>query len=497
MIRAMISLFAPTHYNNYYLLPTMRIGLVFNKHELTASATLYKAYSIMVEQLLHEPYDITIKEPQSQHIFALQNIFKKIDTYDTAYISFDSTYAIFKELTIPFTDQDTIESVLHYELEPIIAFPLTDMIYDYIIIHQDTQKQLTKIMVGFIPKDIFNHCKTLCDQVKLKNLHFGIDIINASKAYKKYLTTSYHEISCWISYHNDTVKIICFEEQNLKILRTITCAKTSLLKDSPLWNDIIVTLQTFLEETTNPEKITFILDTTIDTATQAALDAYFNTKSITLEKTHFSQITGIIFNTTITQSSLFETVSTLLIPDEKTFDLTKTLLLPEKLQKQKNIIFTSIALLAAFTVIGSWHMWKTIHMYKTEINESKQQIKNELKKLSPKAKSNDIPTLETDAKREVKKEINLWSPFYLDQEETIPYYLATLCTIDNKGLGLSLKKLSITNNKIILEGSVKNFPSLGDFEKQLRKTNLFVHVETGELLAFAMTLNIKKKGTLS
>ncbi len=495
MIRSLVSLFCPSVYNGYYLLPTIRLSLIFNKHELVATKTHLKDRAVTVTCTLSESYDTTIKEHHTQHTIALQSILKKIGNYDQAYVSFDSSIALFKDITIPFIDNETIESVLHYELEPLVAFPLSDMVYDYWIVDQDQEKQLSKIIVGFIQKDIFYQYKSICDQVELKNVHFSIDIVNASNAYKQYLTFSYHESSCWLSINNNSIKILCFDGKILKTIRSLSYSENTSLKNSAVWHDVIVTIQLFLEEITNSSKTILILDTTIDDATKTELDAYFEMQSIVLDSDHFAKTVHIALDDTSIKTPLYQLTSMLFFHSDKKFDLTNQLLLPDKIKKQKNMIITSGILIATFFTISIAHMVRTITMYKTEIEKSELQIRTELKKISPGTKSSNISSLEDAAKKGITKEINLWAPFYLNQQETVSYFLFLLSSkIDNKNLGLSLKKISLTKNKIALEGSAKDFSSLGDFERQLRETDLFVQVKPGELLSFALALDIKKKG---
>ena len=72
-------------------------------------------------------------------------------------------------------------------------------------------------------------------------------------------------------------------------------------------------------------------------------------------------------------------------------------------------------------------------------------------------------------------------------------HLQELCTkIDRVSLGLDLKKLSLHDKEVVLQGKVKDFDALEIFEEELMELHSFTLKNIPAELAFTVTLLVKE-----
>ena len=73
------------------------------------------------------------------------------------------------------------------------------------------------------------------------------------------------------------------------------------------------------------------------------------------------------------------------------------------------------------------------------------------------------------------------------------HHLEELCSkIDRISLGLDLKKLSLHDKEIVLQGKVKDFDALETFEEELMELHNFTLKNIPAELAFTVTLLVKE-----
>ena len=131
-----------------------------------------------------------------------------------------------------------------------------------------------------------------------------------------------------------------------------------------------------------------------------------------------------------------------------------------------------------------------------ELQSSKKEIVKVLKKHFPSIKGSSQRGAIDTAQREVKREESIWSSLSSQNKQSFLYYLYILTTkIDRETLGLNLNKMVISKNIMTLEGSVRSFEAVAQFENQLRDTGLFSSVPDMQKVDFSIQLPLIDKGT--
>ena len=151
-------------------------------------------------------------------------------------------------------------------------------------------------------------------------------------------------------------------------------------------------------------------------------------------------------------------------------------------------------------VLGTVILWSVfkINTFENEIHKSEQQILNTLKRQfgfrGKEVSSANVSGILDKAQREITREEGIWFAFSGQTRLSFLKYLSALSTqIDQVGLGLKLKKLTITKDEIAMSGRVKDYRALELLEEALKKTKLFTSVPALQETAFAMKIPLKKE----
>ena len=498
MIRNLITLFVPPVLKNYFLLPTQHLTLSFQDLKIAGVVTKFYKKSISAESYIEEWYDESTKQSvPNQQIAALRSFLKKTGSFDSVSVVIPSSLIFFKELTVPFTDQEKIDLIVPYELEPILPFPLSEASFDYIITQQDIAQNNATIMISAIKKSIVQEYESLCYQAGLTSASYTTDIIDVAQMYMHYINNN--DLSNVIAIDSDgtSIKILLFHNRLLKNVRTIkTAIKNNLLPEKAA-QDIVVTLQPFLETLTTPEKTSLLLSGPCASLIQAAIEKILPLPNKILSLQDFVTVFGITINKNISLNNLSCSLfASALSPSfEKQFSLSLEKPTPFEKKQETRSLTISIIFSLCILISISIHMFTTIARHNQEEQVSREEIFSGLKSAFPSIKTKNIKTLLDNAQKEVKKEEALWSSFSTDTRTSFLSYLQTLSTeIDREALGLSLKKMTISKNFIFLEGSVRDFIAVDRFENQLKKTNLFTKVPDMQDVDFSFTLPLAPKG---
>jgi Tfp pilus assembly PilM family ATPase len=116
----------PEKVGSYYLIPQRIVGFDINKTSIHVTQLLLHGKHISLEKFIDQPLELEATAPYQERVSkTIKTILTKLDRYDALRTSISSSMAIFKELTLPFTDSEKISMVLNYEIEPFLPFPIT------------------------------------------------------------------------------------------------------------------------------------------------------------------------------------------------------------------------------------------------------------------------------------------------------------------------------------------------------------------------------------
>jgi Tfp pilus assembly protein PilN len=134
--------------------------------------------------------------------------------------------------------------------------------------------------------------------------------------------------------------------------------------------------------------------------------------------------------------------------------------------------------------------------FKQEINASEREAIALLKTKIPALAKRPLGSLDTarrTAQAEVDREKTVWFALSPQSRASFLLYLQELFTrIDADGLGLIVTRLTLNEDSMLIEGSVKNYEALNRFEEDLRQSKLFINVPRLEELKFSAKIGLSK-----
>ena len=144
----MKEIFFPEKLGSVRLYSQRIVGIAIQEKHVSLAVINAKNSSSVIEKLLeiHIPQDAT----EEQIAAIVKKLVDKAQPYDQVKIAIPSSYIIFKELEVPFTDPEKIRMVLSYEVESMLPFSLDDAIIDFVITEQNSQENKAQVLVAAI-----------------------------------------------------------------------------------------------------------------------------------------------------------------------------------------------------------------------------------------------------------------------------------------------------------------------------------------------------------
>lgn len=507
MITTLHNLFFPQRIKNFYLFTSSELSIYIREHTIEASLFVLHKEVKTLKAVWNFPY--TKHEELLQHIQAL---YKATSASTTIEIILDSSSLFFKKIDLPFKDYEKIKAVLPFELESFLPVPLSETCFDFIITHQTESS--SSILVVVIPK------KTLTEKLKpFEELQIPIDCVSvdtvelyriASKEALKYP----QGCSVFIAIEENSTKILLFDSSVFLNLRIIN---KQLESESSLVDEIMFTIKTYYSEQSLPgQTLSIVLFGDISSTFKDLVNKQLNNECTLFIGNTFLEEQGIINDT----NSRCTLISYACIPthsEQNEFNINnETISTKQFLLFQKNLItisFLSLSILGLLT----FHIFSQINFLKKRLINDQTKIMAVMKKTFPSveeevskinkkpgAQKKNIPLLRqisqalTLANKDISQETSILSAFSAQNRNSFLEYLVILSTkIDRETLGLELKKMTINKATITLEGRVRNFEALEQFEKALKETELFFTIPDMQKIDFTISLPLVSKGGLS
>jgi len=142
-------IFLPRYIQGYYLFATRVVGIDIGKTHISATQVYFKGRSTTIEKYIEVPLEVDTGADYHERITAALKIaLAQLDSYDYVYSAIASSYAIFKELRVPFTTYETIKKVVQYEVEPMLPFAVQSATIDFVITKKNSEQSSSEIVVS-------------------------------------------------------------------------------------------------------------------------------------------------------------------------------------------------------------------------------------------------------------------------------------------------------------------------------------------------------------
>ncbi len=538
--RLITDVLIPKKVGSYYLVKQRILGFDIGKTTIHVTQLLLHGKKVTLEKFIDQPLELEATAPYAERVSkTIATILTKVDRYDALRTSISSSIAIFKELTLPFSDPEKISMVINYEIEPFLPFPINQTIIDFIITQSNPAQQSSVILAAAVKKEHIAEHISYFEQAGVSPTTITVDLFDLYGLYKcipKYKDATGNYALIDIGFN--VTRIAFIVDGKLTLVRTLAkgllqWAKQVAQKNSINSNDALEKIIRFGFNHNN--------DQPFNDAIKEALSSFLNEIKFTLDsftaqtKTEnkikeilllgqgsdianlpqfFTQQLGITCNlfdsnellktdfitlksgNRIPQSSILSLSTALITPTVENFNLRRhefSIVDSGLFYRQ---LFTALSLIVlTFAGILFYTYW--------QLGTLKKALKNYEIAIVSTLKHRGLTTAKSltealkKSEEKVKQEETIWFAFSSQTRFSFLKYLQDLtAAIDREATGLNLKKLSITEEprNIILDGEVRDFDALKILEKELKRSNLFSSIASLQAPKFIITLPLKKNG---
>jgi len=428
---------------------------------------------------------------------------------------------------------DKIKKVLPYEIEPLLPFKLTDATIDFIITKRHEAEKSVEILVAAVQNQhITNHLQLFA----AAGISPEVITIDLFALYGLYLNIpEYANLAggiALIDVGKSATRIAYIQSGQLRFIRTMAHGTLHLTKtaseqahipantiiensirfglfkpDDPdyntamtialsaFWRDISFTLNSFTMQTDSTQALAKLI-LLGGGAEIKGIELFIENQShIPTEKFQIGKVfennTINLKNTANIPSSALVSLSTALpCLETEDFNLRKNqFAVAHSTIGDKQIIVAGCLFLILFGLLGMHTLLQTRKM-EFALSSSKKEAIGALKE-----KFEDIEEVTFDevietAKEKLAEKKKIVSAF--QGEPFLKYLLELTNLIDATAWGFTIDKLTITEEKILLDAQVKDFPELKLLEHALDNSKIFSLVEPQETTKFNMELRFKE-----
>ncbi len=509
------NIFLPERIGDIFLFSQKYLGLEITKTALIGARVLITGKKVTIYEFDYDPIIKNEEETDQILIANLNKFFQKNDSFLPINLSLPNNLIIFKELTIPFLEEEKIREILPFELEPQIPFSLHNIAFDFIITKQNFVEKKSVIFVAIIQKKELNHVLELIKAAGGTTSKITVDLFALYGLYLIHpIYKNIHEAVALIDVGFQYTAVSYINQQQLQATRSINIglniiAKNIAKKTKQTPGEVLEQIIRFgISKTANQifnksleEELThfyaqlqFTLNTFASQTDQTVqriilLSRGTKIKELDTQFEKFFELPTEFFNThkllelptlttkkninSIPLQNLISFASVYPFSPTSSFDL---LIMHEAKEHEqileKQIIVAFIMLLVFFgTLIGYRYMQVT--KIENQINKARKsallQIKNKFEIVE-----NNLATAVESAQIKLNEEQAIWEDISGASRFSFLKYLQELSSkIDRKGIGLDLKKLILNKKSIILVGQVPDFPDLKTLKEELNESKLF------------------------
>ncbi len=527
-------IFVPSKIGSYYIFHKRVLGFEVTTSCIQASLIYFSKNTVLLENSM----SIHLQDQNPATIInAIKKIATTIGKYDEVVTSLTSSAVIFKELTLPFIGREKIKMIVNYEVEPLLPFPLNEAVVDFLITDENIEKSQTTILVAAARKSDLDTYTNYFEKAGVQLTNVTLDMFALYDFYRHtmYVAQAYTSLLL-VDFGIDAIRILYIQKGILKSVRLVPYGLAGMMNKINDSEQIVSQdlLEDILEQTTQDHD-----ETKQHEITQQLITDFC--KQITLSVSFFSkQIKNFVAPARIiclgagTQLSGFVDIASqnCQIPIE-ILDIKRvaqrnnieihrkikldgqhstSLIIPLSaahygdinflLHEQRNVlnrllnkqlitvILISVATLAGIYFYSNYQLKQWDNAY----DKSKKDMVVTLKEhmgvdvKSIKRVSDIVAAAQTKLQQEKKVCFS-----FSQSNNGYLHHLEELCSkIDRVSLGLDLKKLSLHDKEIVLQGKVKDFDALETFEEELMELHNFTLKNIPAELAFTVTLIVKE-----
>jgi hypothetical protein len=428
-------------------------------------------------------------------------------------------------------DYQKIKLVLGFEIESSLPFPLHEAALDFIITSQDLAAKSSTLLVAVTQKKHLDGYLELFGQLKNKfNISaVTIDLFGLYGLCTLLPSPELGKYQVLLDLGKNSITIVYLLNGQLKLVRNLPYGLNTIinriassvgrshaeiaesltrygvdLPDTPsaqtefkkLINDLTFTLNSFKAQSGNTEIAQVLVVESgaqiKDFADYLATQTNLNYELFDLRKLTSNKQISLADGLSLTQNYLSVIATAIQAPINQNFNLAPNLVAENKIVDYQ--IITGAALTLAIFV--SLYTISSMQINQTEAILKRYQTEA-LKKLKSTFNINDIsadlPECINQAEVKVNNEKKLWFSFSNQTKYPFLKYLQELSlAIDLNKISLDLKKLTISDGIMTLQGSVDKFDDLYPLELALEEVSVFTHRTVPQEKSFVIKITLKQ-----
>jgi Tfp pilus assembly PilM family ATPase len=517
-------IFLPEKVGSYYVFPQKIVACEITRSHVRMTSVKAQGNTKVIEKILERPIlnDLTLSY-QDRVANLLNDMIQAFGSYDMFYLVLPGNLVITKELTVPFSNPDKIKLILPFEIEPLLPFPLADATIDCII--TQTTPDASTVLAVAIKNDILTEQLSILEKAHIHPQRVSVDLIELYALYKALNKESkQNAVLLYIGLHTTRLGIVTAGQlKTIRVLPQGTLRLAKLLgqdhdamihtgfddhlpdivgQAEPFFSDVLFTLQSVASKLPEDQSFNKILlfGTSVDIKGFSKLISeitHLPCETIQANAILQNSLATMGENHGIPNSSIIPTSTALSLTTSEDFNLYKA---PEQIAEEK--VFTRqfiAACILALGMIGSLlaYGFYSSRKLKQEIADSEKEsigiLKKEFPMLSSRYGTTGLDAVKNAARGEVAREKSIWFALSTQNRASFLHYLQELFTrLDAVGLGLNLSRLTLTEDTLTLEGSVKDYEALKQLEEDLRQSKLFNNVPRLQELKFSAKITLDK-----
>lgn len=534
-------IFVPERVRSYYPLPTRTIGFDINRSMIHASKIVLSGYKVTIEKTRDYALETDSSKSFQERVgIAIAEIVKELAPYDHIRTSLSSSVVVYKELTLPFLDEEKIIQVLPFEIEQYLPFSTQDAIIEFVITKINKEQKSCDILAAAVKKEYVVEHLAYFKAAGIEPTAITIDLFDLYGLYKNipaYASLAGGIVLVDIGFNVTHIAYIL--NGQLRAIRSLPRGLTTIAK--MLSTNLHISSNDALEQVLRFGLERYDNQAYLEQA-QTAFASYWDDIQFTLSSfatrvlpaTPLNKVFLLGYGTTIAQlapfiekqyaisCSLFdihELFKNPLVSSKNPNRISQSTLLsiatawPTAITQNVNLrkqelslstsgivakqLITLTALVICIFGLFFTHRYIQLNKLHQAYITSEKEVKTYLKEKNLSSSPNLDRAID-EAREKIETEQEIWFAFSSQVRFSFLYYLQELSSaVDRQSIGLDLTKLTITYDTITIDGEVKGFEELKIFERELRESNLFIFVPSIQNIKFKnVTLVLKKTGDL-
>lgn len=499
------TIFLPEKIGSHFLFAKRIIAFEITTQQINATVVFLKGKNITIEHCLSvaiEDGQLSLAERTAQ---AIRTILNTVGKYDAIHTALSSDNVIFKELTLPFLNDEKIKLVLHYEVEQLLPFSTDNAVLDFVITKQNIAQKNSDVLVAAVQNQ---HIKNHLQIFEKAGVQPHVITVNMLSLY-----SLFQQIPSYADFKHDTVLLDCstktarlayIQKGQLRFVRTMQESVTNSQEQIENFaQKILFSLRSFTAPKEPTAAIKKILISGHMPQSTGFVQQLSDALGIACEQFDATELLkqptiSLKKRGTIPESALVSLATALPSPLMHDFNLRqKEFALTNTASTTQQFMFASVLLLLLAGTLGT-HSYMQIKKLTTEMHNSEKETLTELKKYFKKIDraETDLEDAVEQAQQDVRQEEELWFAFSSPARASFLKYLLELTNkIDQQSLGFVIKKVSMSSGTMHLSAQVTDYEALKILEKELRQSPYFSHVEPQDNPMFEkMEIQLAKNG---